>query len=129
MIAFDKQHLGNLLPVVIQILGVIHDILAFRSRKRAGGTDSAVDFDRAQFAAAVRRIIGIMAQMRNIDASRCGRFHNGLPVFKRDRFAVDGQGFSHINRLSESNVRLHHCGWPCGERFPVRRPDRNRVRN
>jgi len=88
MVAFHEQHLRDAPTILLEFIALVDDGLAVRCRERASRATAAIDFDRAEFATAVRGIAGFVTQMRDINAGSGGGLDDGLAFFERNGLAV-----------------------------------------
>src|SRR5574340_48740 len=83
VIALDEQHLRQGKPFRIEFRDVAQYLLAFHRGHGAGRDIAPVDVDGAQLATAVGLEFRVMAQVRNVDAGRQRRVHDGLAFLER----------------------------------------------
>jgi hypothetical protein len=113
MIALGEQHLQQCAALVVELRRAVLDHRAGLGFHGAGGTEAAIDLDRAQLAGAVRGEIRMPAQVRDVHAGRLGGLHDGLPGRAGDVFAVELESLGSVH-ASASLLR-----WAAASSRPV----------
>lgn len=123
MIAFHEQHLGDTQSIVLHFLVGADDCLPIGSRKGASRALATIHEHSTEFAAAMWRITGPVAKMRNINTRCSSCFDNGLAVVERYDLAIYRQCAAHINSPLGLNGRLDRHVRPYGEPRSRSHPD------
>ena len=134
MVALDEQHLHQRAPLVVELRRVVLHPMPARRRLRAGRDRRPFDLHRAQPAAAVRRELRVVAQVRDVDARREGRLHDGLARRERDRprrrcvnVVLSLMRGLRLGRSARRHRRARSSGAPAPARHRGRRRARSRA--